>query len=401
MKQYSVTPLAILGVILWSHATVAQDDMKPEDLYQENCALCHGEDLRGGNAQSMLDGLWQFGEGEGSIFENIRYGITHVGMPAFEGILTEDQIDGLANYLIELEEKSGIEKPPPPERIQTLEYEIKVDIWADGLEIPWAIDFLDENSAPITERPGRLRVVRDGKLLLDPVADIPSVLHQGQGGLMDVAVDPAYTDNGWIYLAYSHALDESEGEERAPAMTRIVRGRLKDNAWVDEQVVFEAAHGHYIETRYHYGCCIVFDPQGHLYFSIGERGFQEHAQDPGRPNGKVHRIHPDGTIPKDNPFVGKEDALPTVFTYGNRNAQGLAVHPETGRVWETEHGPMGGDEVNLLSAGRNYGWPEITYGRDYDGSLVSKFTRKPGMEQPILYWRPSVGVAGMDFYRGD
>jgi glucose/arabinose dehydrogenase len=145
----------------------------------------------------------------------------------------------------------------------------------------------------------------------------------------------------------------------------------------------------------------VFDPEGHLYFSIGERGHQDHAQDLSRPNGKVHRIWPDGRIPEDNPFVGRADALPSIYTYGNRNPQGLSVHPETGKVWESEHGPMGGDELNVMAPGLNYGWPVITHGRNYDGNLVSEFSAKPGLAQPALFWRPSIAVCGIEFYAGD
>jgi glucose/arabinose dehydrogenase len=234
----------------------------------------------------------------------------------------------------------------------------------------------------------------------ESVAGIPKVLHEGQGGLLDVAVDPKYSENGWIYLAYSHALPEP-GQQRPPAMTRIVRGRLVGNRWQDQQVVYEAPHELYRETRQHYGCRIVFDHDGYLYFSIGDRGAGGQAQELGRPNGKIHRVHRDGSIPTSNPFHNQTEALSTIFAYGNRNPQGLAVHPMTGRVWESEHGPMGGDELNLISAGRNYGWSTITFGRDYDGGQVSKFRRKPGMETPNLYWKPSIAVCGIDFVRGN
>jgi glucose/arabinose dehydrogenase len=214
---------------------------------------------------------------------------------------------------------------------------------------------------------------------------------------MDVAIDPEYPQNGWIYLAYSHTLPEDDDL----AMTRIVRGKIVDNKWTEQQVLYEAAAQHYSDTRYHYGSRIVFDQAGYLYFPVGDRGARKQAQELSRPNGKIHRIHRDGTIPADNPFVNTENALPTIFTYGNRNPQGLAVHPETDLLWETEHGPMGGDELNLLRAGMNYGWPEITYGLNYNGTIISEFTAKPGMEQPILYWKPSIAVCGLDFYRGD
>ena len=165
--------------------------------------------------------------------------------------------------------------------------------------MPWSIEFLDNETALITERPGRLRVVKNGVLQADPVKGTPSVLNEGQGGLLDVAIDPAFADNGWVYLSYSHALPAS-GRQRPGAMTRLVRGRIKDNVWTDEQVIYEAPHETYLTTRHHYGCRIVFDKKGYLYFGIGERGIQDHAQELHRPNGKIHRIRPDGSVPPDN-----------------------------------------------------------------------------------------------------
>jgi len=398
-----VNPLhkALLCLSIFSlsaQPTLAQESERAAELFQEVCSQCHGENLQGGMAQSLIDGIWQFGEG--SIEENIKHGLTHVGMPAFEATLTDDEVEALAEYLESVEEELGVTKPPPPTKLQTLDYEIDVALFAEDLEIPWAIDFLDENTALITERPGRLRVVHNDTLISEPITGTPKVLHEGQGGLLDVAVDPDYAENGWVYLSYSHEI-EPEAGNRTVAMTRIVRGRLRDGAWADEQVVYEAPHDTYILTRHHYGSRIVFDPEGHLYFSIGERGIGDDAQDISMPNGKIHRIYRDGGIPSDNPFVDTYDALPTIFTYGNRNPQGLAIHPQTGQLWETEHGPMGGDELNVLLAARNYGWPRITYGRDYSGELVSEYNRRPGMEQPRLFWRPSVAVCGLDFYTGN
>lgn len=392
---------AVLTVFLvGTGACFAQDDAPDgKAIYEAQCARCHGQNLEGGNAPSLVDGVWLYGTGKSQRIRNIRFGILQQGMPAYEGVLTRKQIDAVADYIGEMEAAKGNERPPIPEQMGTYDYEMRVDKFAEGLEIPWAIDFPDERTALITERPGRLRVVRDGKLLPNPVKGTPKVLHQGQGGLMDVAIDPNYAENGWIYLAYSHVLPSDE--ERPPAMTRLVRGRIKSNAWIDEQVIYEAPHDTYLPTRHHYGVRIVFDPQGYLYFGIGDRGRSRHAQDLARPNGKVHRIWPDGRIPADNPYVGREDALPTIYSYGHRNPQGMAVHPVDGTVWHTEHGPMGGDELNLIEPAVNYGWPVITYGRNYNGTLVSDDEHREGMAQPVLFWRPSIAVCGLDFYRGD
>jgi glucose/arabinose dehydrogenase len=276
-----------------------------------------------------------------------------------------------------------------------------VEVFAEGLEIPWAIDFIDPTTALITEKPGRLRVVVKGKLQQEPVKNIPKVLNEGQGGLMDVAVDPDYKTNGWIYLAYSHVLDKKEGEERPGAMTKIVRGKIENNTWTNEETLFEAPHEMYRYTRHHYGCRIVFDPWGYLYFAIGDRGAGFQAQDFSLPNGKVHRINKDGSIPATNPFMNDEKAMKSVYSLGNRNIQGMAIHPVTGQLWTTEHGPMGGDELNLILPGKNYGWETITYGINYNGTIITDVKRKPGMEQPNLYWRPSIAVCGLDFYTGD
>ena len=400
MKRFIFMLLFLAGNGLLCHSLFAQEQQDGRSLYLTYCAHCHGANLQGGNAQSLVDGVWQFGAKRSYIVRNIKYGITHLGMPAYKRSLTDAQIRSVVEYLEGSEEAVGAVKPPPPESLQTQDYDVNVEVWVDGLEIPWGIDFLGDGRALVTERPGRLRVVQGGRLLPEPVTGTPDVHPRGQGGLLDVAVDPAYAENGWIYLAYSHILEGEDEGRRPPAMTRIVRGRLSGNAWTDQQVVYEAPHDTYRTTRHHYGCRIVFDPEGYLYFSIGDRGAGDHAQDLSRPNGKVHRIHPDGRVPEDNPFHGRQGALATLFTYGNRNPQGLAVHPETGQVWASEHGPMGGDELNLLGSGLNYGWPAISYGRNYNGSILTEFVRKPGMEQPVLFWKPSIAVCGIDFHRG-
>ena len=369
-------------------------------LYQKNCAQCHGADLNGGNATSLIDGIWQFGAENGYVTRNIKFGISHLGMPSYEKTLSDGEIASIVNFVRDAEQNVGAVKPPTPEMLETLDYDLKVETFADGLEIPWAIDFTDKNTALITERPGRLRVVKHGILQKEPVKNIPEVLHEGQGGLLDVAVDPDYKKNGWIYLAYSHVLP-STGEARPPAMTRLERGKIVNNTWTESQVIFEAPHETYRTTRHHYGSRIVFDPNGYLYFAIGERGTGEHAQDFTRPNGKVHRIYPDGSIPKDNPFYAEKNSIKSLYSLGNRNIQGMAVHPVTGELWATEHGPMGGDELNLIKAGKNYGWPVITYGLNYNGTIITEETKRDGMEQPILYWKPSIAVCGLDFYRGD
>lgn len=370
------------------------------EIYNEYCSNCHGPKFEGGNAQSLIDGIWQFGAGRSYMFRNIKFGIQHLGMPSYESSLSDDAINSLVTFLLEEEQKAGITKPPTPSAIETQDYKIKVDVLADNLEVPWSIDFIDETTALITERPGRLRMVKNGQLLSGAVEGTPEVLNEGQGGLMDVAVDPKYGENGYIYLAYSHAIKDSQ-EERPPAMTRIVRGQIMGNRWINEQLVFEAPAETYRTTRHHYGCRIVFDKDGFLYFSIGDRGAQDQAQDISKPNGKVHRIMKNGDIPRDNPFVNAPNAIKSIYSFGNRNPQGLAIHPVSNELWATEHGPFGGDELNLIKPGKNYGWPVITYGRNYDGTIITEQPIKEGMEQPNLYWKPSIAVCGLDFYNGN
>ncbi|MEN8117622.1 MAG: PQQ-dependent sugar dehydrogenase [Bacteroidota bacterium] len=401
MKSLVFTLRQLILILLLSFLVSNINAQDGDILYEKNCAICHGADLSGGLGTSLVDGVWQYGAEDGYIFRNIKFGMAHLGMPSFEKTMEDSEIRAIVKYIRESENKAGVKKPAVVKEFETFDYDIRAEIFADGLEIPWAIDFIDKKTALITERPGRLRIVENGNLLPEPVKNTPKVLHEGQGGLLDVAVDPDYDANGWIYLAYSHVLENVAGEKRPPAMTRIVRGKIENHTWVNQEILFEAPHETYRTTRHHYGCRIVFDPWGYLYFTIGDRGAGYQAQDNTLPNGKVHRIQKDGGIPENNPFLAEEDAMPSLFSLGNRNIQGMAIHPETGQLWTTEHGPMGGDELNLIQAGKNYGWETITYGKNYDGTIITEETHKSGMEQPNLYWKPSIAVCGLDFYRGN
>lgn len=379
----------------------AQSDSESATLFRNYCAPCHGESLEGGNAQSLIDAVWQFGSKKSHIFRNIKYGIADFAMPAFDAALSDRQINGLIDFIFTQENATGAVKPTPPEKVFTLDYELRIEVLAEDLDIPWGIAFTRPNHALITERSGQVRQLYAGQLAPAPVKGTPEVLHEGQGGLLDVAVDPDFDQNGWVYLAYSHALPPLSGEGRPTAMTRIVRGHVSNNEWIDQEVIFEAPGDTYQATRHHYGSRLAFDSHNHLYFSVGDRGSAQHAQDLNQPNGKIHRIGRDGSIPTDNPFLTRFDALPSIFSYGHRNPQGLALHPETDLLWASEHGPMGGDELNRSRSGANFGWPTITYGRNYDGGIVSALTKKAGLEQPRLYWKPSIAVCGIDFVTGD
>jgi glucose/arabinose dehydrogenase len=276
-------------------------------------------------------------------------------------------------------------------RIADGKQSFRIESVTTGLETPWALAFLPDHRLLVTERPGRLRIIEAGKLLPEPVEGIPSVWERQDGGLFDVAIHPQYSRTGWIYLSYS------EPGPNETSMTAIVRGRIKGNRWSDQQFLFHAPPELYTASNIHYGSRLLFDPQGHLFFSIGERGSMDDAQDLSKPTGKIHRVNDDGTIPPDNPFVGRQGALPSIWSYGHRNPQGLAIDPATGRIWETEHGPKGGDELNLIEPGHNYGWPVITSGIQ---AGVTK-TSQSGMEQPVIAWTPTFAPSGMTFYSGD
>lgn len=397
MRFFAIMATFVALILFILYLFSANEMDTGEQLYSRYCATCHGDNLEGGMAKSLFDGIWQFGAGDQQIIQHIKVGIEQRGMPAFGLQLNDKQITQVLDFIKFEEAEAPPAKHSDEPIVQTLDYRLRLETWAENLEVPWAIAFVSDKLALVTERPGRLRQVRDGRLLPSAVKGIPPVLAEGQGGLLDVAIDPEYDKTGWIYLAYSHAL-ESNPEL---AMTRIVRGKIKDDQWTNQQVIYQAEDRFYSNTRHHYGSRIVFDKVGHLYFSVGDRGNRSKAQDTGWPNGKIHRINRDGSIPGDNPFINVSGALPTVFTLGNRNAQGLAVHPRTAQIWEVEHGPMGGDELNLIRAGVNFGWPVVTYGLNYDGTVISTLTKKPGLELPVLYWRPSIAVCDIDFYTGD
>lgn len=278
--------------------------------------------------------------------------------------------------------------------IKTQEQAIRVVRIVEGLEHPWSLAFLPDGRMLITERTGRLRIVgRNRKLEPEPVAGLPTIAAHGQGGLLDVALHPRFSENGLVYLSYAARGEGGIG-------TEVARGRLVASRLEDVQVIFrqQPKSG----TGRHFGSRLVFDRQGYLYITLGDRGEQDRAQKPDDHAGSVIRLLDDGRVPRDNPFVGKPGWKPEKYTLGNRNMQGAALHPQTGLLWAHEHGPQGGDEVNVIRAGNNYGWPVVTYGVNYGiGTRIGEGTHKPGMTQPIHYWVPSIAPSGMAFYTGD
>ncbi len=276
--------------------------------------------------------------------------------------------------------------------------EFKLDTVVSGLNMPWSVAFLPTGELLVTERlTGTLRIVRNGKLDPTPVSGLPEIFTKGQGGLLEVVTHPDYKQNKWLYISF--ASPAKDGEEGEGANTAFIRARLEGNTLVDVQRVFKASPN--VKSTPHFGGRIAFDQKGYVYFSIGERGEKEKSQDLNTHQGRVVRLHEDGKVPTDNPFVGKSGARPEIFTYGHRNPQGLAFQPGTGVLWEHEHGPQGGDELNVIEKGKNYGWPSITYGINYDNTIITKDTVRAGMQQPVIFWRPSIAPCGMAFISSD
>jgi glucose/arabinose dehydrogenase len=287
--------------------------------------------------------------------------------------------------------------------LESADYKLRAVTVVDGLRHPWAVAFLPDGRMLVTERGGTLRVIDGGKLVAKPVEGLPKSTEHGQGGLLDVQLHPKYAENGWIYWTFNGMEDKLYG-------TELARGKLGGTRdaprMTDVQVLFKLLPK--TDRGLHFGSRIVFDKEGYLYVTFGDRGDNpgkgtaQRAQQLGDHAGKSIRLFDDGRVPPDNPFVKTAGAKPEIFTYGNRNMQGAALHPATGKVWAHEHGPQGGDEVNILSPGVNYGWPVITYGVNYGvGTKIGEGTAKEGMAQPILYWVPSIAPSGMAFYTGD
>jgi glucose/arabinose dehydrogenase len=282
------------------------------------------------------------------------------------------------------------QRSPQPKPIKGV---VTAEPVATGLEHPWALAFLPDGRILVTERPGRLRIVAPSGRVSEPLDGVPRVQAGGQGGLLDVAIDPRFTENRLVYLAYAEPGEGGAG-------TAVARGRLGEGQLENVEVIYRQQPK--VEGNGHFGSRLVFAEDGTLYITQGDRqGYREQAQDLDSGLGKLVRINPDGSIPKDNPFVGRSGARPEIYSYGHRSMQAAALHPETGRIWTVEHGARGGDELNHPEAGKNYGWPVITYGRDYSGASIGEGTAKAGMEQPVYYWDPVIAPSGAVWYTGD
>lgn len=362
------------------------------DNYLNYCAGCHGEHL-----EKFQKAEWMYGDSDEAAFNSIKYGQDEMGMPAFEETFTDDEIRALAAY-IRSEVPRDLEQTKPAltfERVvRTKKQAFIIDTVVTGLNVPWGMEFLPNGDMLIAEREGILYRFTGEKL--ERISGLPDIMAKGQGGLLDLRLHPEYTENGWLYFAYSQPSEENRNE----GCTAIMRVRLEGNTLVDREVIFDgipdSRRGH------HWGCKLQFDKEGYLWFGIGDRGNRdENPQTLANDAGKIHRIHDDGSIPEDNPFVNTPGARPSIYSFGHRNPQGTTMHPVTGDIWETEHGPRGGDELNLIRSGVNYGWPVITYGINYSGTKITDLTEKEGMEQPVIQWTPSIAPCGMTFVDSD
>lgn len=294
--------------------------------------------------------------------------------------------------------------PPDPNEVhESGGHRFRLVTVADGLEHPWSIAFLPNGDILVTERTGKLRAIRGGKLQPEPIAGVPPVRVGGQGGLLDVVLHPNFATNQLVYLSYS-----KPSEDRATGTTAIIRGKLEGNALTGVEEIFEAVA--WSKSQGHYGSRLAFDRDGYLFITIGDRqappsgNLEAHpAQDLSNHQGTVIRLHDDGRVPTDNPFVNRPNARPEIWSYGHRSLQGLAIDLATGNIWESEHGPQGGDELNLIRKGANYGWPVIGYGVNYGPARtpIHESSSRPGMEQPVRYWVPSIGTSGLMLYTGD
>lgn len=397
--------LAALG-LLAGLAPARADGPRGRDaarLYAEFCANCHGAHLEGGKGGSLLTPALKHGSDAPSLTRSIREGFPARGMPAFAQAISEVETTALVAFLretatrqVDVRPTNDLPLPAGPQRSE--EHDFHLESVAEGLDVPWSMAFLPDGRILVTERVGRLRIIENGRLRPEPVRGIPAVVAQDEAGLMSVVAHPDFPREPWIYLSFS------EPGDAGTAGFRIIRGRLRDGEFADHEPVFAQPREQFLPGYVLFGGRLVFDGP-YLFFSFGVRGMPPavaaQAQDLTRPNGKIHRVYHDGRVPPDNPFVAMPGAFPSIWSYGVRNPQGLARHPVDGTLWASEHGPRGGDELNRIAAGRNYGWPVVTFGMNYDGTPISRKTGAPGMEPPVVDWTPSIAASQLHFYTGD
>lgn len=358
--------------------------------YTTYCGGCHGEKM-----DAFVDRKWKYGKTRENIFKSIKVGYPDGGMPSFDATFTDQETYQLADYIlkgIQNIDKYTAKGKPASNIFKTEKLTIRLDTIYSGGKVPWSMAFLPDGNLLVTDRSGILTKVLKNKTT-QIISGTPEVLAKGQGGLMEVTLHPQFKSNKIIYLSYSKTKQEGG---KTLATTAIMSAQLDGNKLTNQKDIFVAEP--YSTTQHHYGGKMVFK-DGLIYFSVGERGNEKGNPQTLKNNslGKVHRIKDDGSIPTDNPFLDDKSVPPSVYSYGHRNPQGIAVHPKTKEIWSNEHGPRGGDEINIVNPGKNYGWPVISYGINYNGTTFTDITKKEGMEQPLHYWIPSIGPSGMAF----
>ena len=388
---------AALGIVAMSTSWIDrvaddQDSSSAPTSYTQFCGSCHGPEGR-----DFVGRTWKLGSTAEDIERVIRDGYDLLGMPAYGDVMDDEALAELAAYVLDRAASERSFKPEEPAVTVTDDLTVRANVLVDGLETPWGMDFLNDTTLLITEREGRIWHCEAGRMT--EVTGGPTDIHvRGQGGLLDVMhwEDPE-RGTEWVYLTYSK--DEPGNDKRSATALVRAEWRADAKALGPLEELFVALP--YEGTHHHYGSRVGIGGDGKLYLTCGERGKRDvHPQTLTTSPGKVHRFNMDGSVPNDNPYVGQDGAVPSIWSWGHRNPQGMFVHPETGEVWTHEHGPKGGDEINVVQPGRNYGWPVITFGKNYTGTIITRDTAMAGMEQPLHYWLPSIGACGFEMIHG-
>jgi glucose/arabinose dehydrogenase/mono/diheme cytochrome c family protein len=384
---------------------------RANEIFNTTCAACHGTSAQPGpSAPSLFATSFLASRSDAQIVQALTDGPPNAQNHSFKTLFFPDEI---AQMPALLRIRGGIvnrRAGPVPDIggkvINSQKANVKVETLVKGLNQPWGMAFLPDGRMIFTERSGQLRFMDKNGNASEPVKGTPAVFERQDGGMLDVALHPNYAKNGWIYLSYTTVPpgyqvqpgDDAAPNMSAPTMTYVMRGKVNaNNEWVDQQILFNPPADSYRVSADHYGSRFLFDGKGHFFWSMGERHDMQMSQNLASPLGKIHRLNDDGTIPKDNPFVRTPGALGSIWTFGHRNPEGLTFDPATGIFWETEHGPVGGDEVNIIEPGKNYGWGMATFGLEPGiGRLHAT-----GVTDPITYYNPSIGPAGMTFYTGN
>jgi glucose/arabinose dehydrogenase/cytochrome c5 len=417
LAQQAAPPAGAPAATPAAPAAAAGRGPNPQQLmFTSRCATCHGTDLQGARAPSLFNHALLNQRTDDQLRKIILEGDSAVDMPAFKDTLSVDEVNQLITFL---RVQGGNMRPlpvftidPNGQVLKTQKQNVRVEVVASGLDTPFGMSFLPDGRLVISERSGFIRILGKDGTLSERVKNTPTAWVRQDGGYFDIIAHPNYARNGWIYLSYSELVPGYSGPMPPPGLgnapagfgplppsnTRIVRGKINaNNEWVEQQDIVKLPNELYSSPIIHYGQRFLFDGKGHLFWTLGDRGDPANGQNLSNPMGKIHRINDDGSIPKDNPFVGQKDVWPSIWTYGNRNPQGLSYDPRTGLLWESEHGPTGGDEINIIEKGKNYGWAAIA-----DGTLAGITGRsRPGMENPIRSYTPSIGPSGISFYLGN